>query len=103
MRASNQIRCLGLFGAVVALAGIARAQGPVLAKPAIDEFCVSCHGADSPKAGLNLSAVLSDDFDKHPQVWEKVIKRLRGRQMPPPGKDRPSEEGYVSILSQLET
>src|SRR5205823_2018316 len=32
-----------------------------------------------------------------------VVRRLRGRQMPPLGKKRPDDQTYVSVVSQLET
>src|SRR5262249_24259362 len=37
------------------------------------------------------------------QVWGKVGRRLRARQMPPAGRKRPEDEVYASVLSQLET
>lgn len=66
------------------------------------EHCVGCHGADEPKGGLNLEGVLGADPAAHPVVWEKVVRRLRTRQMPPPGKTRPAEEAYRSALEGLE-
>ncbi len=68
----------------------------------VGQFCVSCHDADTAKGGLDLAAVVSDDFGRHPQVWEKVVRRLRGRQMPPGGRKRPDEDTYASVVSQLE-
>ncbi len=37
----------------------------------------------------------------HPDVWEKVYRRMNARQMPPAGKERPSEPEYVSTLALL--
>src|SRR5207249_5925262 len=39
---------------------------------------------------------------RHPQVWEKVVRRLRARQMPPAGRKRPDEDTYGAVVSQLE-
>ena len=66
-------------------------------------FCVSCHAGDKPKGGLNLAAVADDEITRHPQVWEHVIRRLRNRSMPPPGKDRPDEVTYAAVQTQLES
>jgi hypothetical protein len=66
------------------------------------EHCVGCHGADEPKGGLNLEGVLGADPAAHPAAWEKVVRRLRTRQMPPPGKARPTEEDYRTALEGLE-
>jgi len=88
--------------AVLRIAGWADAGEPAAAPSAvIDKYCVDCHGADKPKGGLNLEAVESQSIAGHSEQWEKVIVRLRGRQMPPMGKKRPSEDVYASTISQL--
>ena len=68
----------------------------------VGTFCADCHGQDEPKGKLDLTWALSEPIESHPQIWEKVVRRLRGRQMPPAGEERPSEETYVAALSQLE-
>ncbi len=82
------------------LPGVTDAVEPV--GEIVGKYCVGCHGADAPKGGLNLAGVLTDDVERHPDVWEKVVRRLRGRQMPPVGRQRPSEETYAAVVSQLE-
>src|SRR4051794_11761244 len=57
----------------------------------IDEYCLSCHDQDHEKGGLVLEHVASEEVARHPEVWEKVVRKLRARQMPPVGKDRPDE------------
>ena len=64
--------------------------------------CLDCHGADAPKAGLNLETLLAADIDRHAAAWEKVARRLRARQMPPPGRERPSDAAMEAILAALE-
>jgi hypothetical protein len=68
----------------------------------LNTYCAGCHGADKPKGNLDLSAMVADDVTQHAQVWEKVIRRLRTRTMPPPGKDRPAEENYKKVQAELE-
>src|SRR5260221_4880378 len=57
----------------------------------VDEYCVLCHDDVSKAAGLSLEAVAADDVAKHPDVWEKVVRKLRTRQMPPIGQARPDD------------
>ncbi len=45
----------------------------------------------------------SETLTAHPEVWEKVVRKLRTRQMPPPDKKRPDESTYKTVLSRLET
>src|SRR5436309_367213 len=105
----NRITFMLSAGVFLAVAGRSLG-GEVASVPSVqavvEGFCVNCHDADLAKGGLNLAAALSDSPEavgRHPEVWEKVARRLRGREMPPPGKKRPGEETYVSVVSQLET
>ncbi len=40
-------------------------------------------------------------MDLHSEVWEKVVRRLRARQMPPSGEPRPEESTYDAVVSSL--
>jgi mono/diheme cytochrome c family protein len=64
--------------------------------------CLDCHGGEKPKGGFNLEPILKDDPARHASAWEKVVRRLRTRQMPPAGKSRPGEEAYSAMISGLE-
>ena len=69
-----------------------------------DRYCIACHNAKNPTAGLALDA--SQDLAKveqNGQVWEKVVRKLRGRMMPPPGMPRPDDATYSDVVSWLET
>src|SRR5262245_36183438 len=83
-------------------AGEPAGEEAVLVRAVVGQYCVGCHDGDTAKGGLNLTSVLDEDFGLHPTVWEKVARRLRGRQMPPEGKKRPDEKTYASVVSQLE-
>lgn len=80
-----------------------RAAQPVVVRSMAEQFCVNCHDGPSAKGGLNLDTALTQDIERHPEVWEKVVRRLRGRQMPPAGKDRPTEQAYAAVMQELET
>src|SRR3954452_14655690 len=69
----------------------------------IDEYCLSCHDEDKKKADLALDTIAAQDVSRHPEVWEKVVRKLRARQMPPVGKPRPNDATYDSVVASLET
>ena len=69
----------------------------------VDEYCLSCHDQDHKKGSLALDTVAEEDVAKHPEVWEKVVRKLRVRQMPPVGKERPDEATYNAVIASLET
>jgi mono/diheme cytochrome c family protein len=89
--------------AALLLTGVPQGQEAVPAwRREIGRSCLDCHGAEKPKGDLNLESILRDDPARHAGSWEKAVRRLRTRQMPPPGKARPTEEAYAAMLSGLE-
>ena len=58
----------------------------------INRYCVSCHN-DRLKSGWARARRRSPRTTsaRHPDVWEKVVRKLRARQMPPVGMPRPDE------------
>jgi hypothetical protein len=74
---------------------------PVTVIAVAEQFCVGCHDSDAKKGGFILAEILADPIERHPQVWEKVVRRLRARQMPPAGEVRPDEGTYDSVVEQL--
>ena len=67
----------------------------------LSQYCLACHGADTKTAGLDLETLLSTDPSDHPEMWEAVIRKLRGRQMPPVGLPRPDEATYDAMVNAL--
>jgi hypothetical protein len=43
-----------------------------------------------------------EDAANHPEVWEKAIRKLRGRLMPPPGSPQPEQAAIDSFVGWLE-
>ena len=68
----------------------------------IDDYCLSCHDEDHKKGELALDTVAASDVARHADIWEKVVRKLRARQMPPVGKDRPDEATYDAVIASLE-
>src|SRR5215813_10120574 len=51
----------------------------------IQLYCFGCHN-DGVRAGnLFLDQLSAESVPQHPEIFEKVVRKLRGRQMPPPG------------------
>jgi hypothetical protein len=68
----------------------------------VDEYCLSCHDKDHEKGKLVLETIAEDDVAEHAEVWEKVVRKLRARLMPPIGKERPDEPTYDTVTAFLE-
>jgi hypothetical protein len=67
----------------------------------VNLYCVECHNGDDLTAGLDLDVLGSETVGRHPQAWEKVVRRLNARQMPPEGSLRPKTSAYDSIVGWL--
>jgi hypothetical protein len=68
----------------------------------VRHHCTRCHNSDDKRGGLALDAVLPEDVGNHPALWEKVVRKLTARQMPPAGRPRPDERTYDSVVAALE-
>lgn len=68
----------------------------------VSQNCNDCHSKDGPTANLDLESFdfSSEQFAKpdfKSGVWEKILRRIATRQMPPPTEIRPSEKQYQTI------
>ncbi|PYR38573.1 MAG: hypothetical protein DMF90_02845, partial [Acidobacteria bacterium] len=68
----------------------------------LDSYCVGCHNARTKMAGLAFDQLDPTRVGDNAQVWEKVVGKLRGREMPPAGSRRPDEATYRSAVASLE-
>jgi mono/diheme cytochrome c family protein len=66
--------------------------------------CAGCHNSQLPKpaGGLALDNQNVQAPAEHPEIWEKVVRKLRGRLMPPPGAPQPEQKEVDSLIGYLE-
>ena len=69
----------------------------------LTQYCFGCHNDRLETGGLSLEAVDLSDIGTHAEVLEDVVRKLRGRVMPPVGRPRPSETVYDGLVSWFET
>ncbi len=62
----------------------------------LNKYCVACHNEKLKTAGLMLDKMDIANVPAGTEVWEKVIGKLRGAAMPPPGAPRPDKATYDS-------
>jgi Protein of unknown function (DUF1592)/Protein of unknown function (DUF1588)/Protein of unknown function (DUF1585)/Protein of unknown function (DUF1587)/Protein of unknown function (DUF1595) len=65
-------------------------------------YCDTCHFGPKARAGVNLESLDLASLDSNGALWEKVLRKLRGREMPPPGMPRPDEATYQALVSAIE-
>ncbi len=68
----------------------------------VKQYCLGCHNDSLETGGLSLEGVDITDVAAHPEVWEKVVKKLRTGSMPPQPRPRPDRSTYDHLVSYLE-
>jgi hypothetical protein len=66
-------------------------------------YCVACHSRANPSAGLALDVLSGQPVERHSDAWERVVRKLRARQMPPSDRERPDEKSYEAVSACLES
>jgi len=68
----------------------------------VETYCTECHNDTDLAADLDFDAFVSDDIGAHAEVWERAVRKLRGRMMPPPGGVRPANAAVDEFVAWLE-
>jgi len=100
-----RITLVALLGAVCLLAakeiGIAAPLSDVAFNGAIVRQCAECHDATQKFGGLDLETLVKQDFSRNSSAWEKILRLVAARQMPPLGEQRPTDAEYEAIENYL--
>ena len=77
-------------------------QSPQVTRKAfLDQYCVSCHNQKSNIAGFVLENRGPEHPDSHPELWEKVIRKLNAGEMPPAGMPHPDALSLKALSESL--
>jgi mono/diheme cytochrome c family protein len=69
----------------------------------LDRYCVTCHNQRLATAQLSLDTLDVEHISgESAATWEKVVRKLRARQMPPAGRPRPDAAATEAIVTYLE-
>ena len=64
--------------------------------------CATCHNARVKSGGLALDGLDLQNPAENAQIWEKVLRKLRGRLMPPPGNPQPLQKDIDAFVAWME-
>ncbi len=67
----------------------------------INTYCIGCHSARAKVGGLVLEGLSLDKVAENAPIWEKVIRKLNGGQMPPQGMPRPQAAASQGLAQYL--
>ncbi len=68
----------------------------------MDQYCVTCHNEKLKTGGLALDVLDVEHVGKSPEVWEKVIRKVRAGLMPPSGRKRPERSALDAFAANVE-
>src|SRR5690349_23330612 len=75
---------------------------PAAERALLDQYCVTCHSDKIKTANFSLQSADINAVGDHPEIWERVIRKLRAGMMPPPGMPRPPLAKYEQLRDWLE-
>src|SRR5213593_3755728 len=81
---------------------VAPASSATAQRALLDQYCVVCHNDRTKRANLTLEKLDLTTVGDNPQLWEKVVRKLRACVMPPPGMRRPELTAYNGLTEWLE-
>jgi mono/diheme cytochrome c family protein len=92
---------------------VSPAARPVPASPApqaaeahlatVKQYCATCHNDRVKVAGLSFDGLTAHGIAQRPDVFEKAVRKMRGRVMPPPNAPHPAPAAIDSLVTWLET
>jgi len=68
----------------------------------VKQYCLTCHSDQAKTGGLTLEQLDIDHPEQQPEVWEKVVRKLRAGLMPPTGAPRPERAPLETLRASLE-
>src|SRR5688572_9645837 len=68
----------------------------------LDTYCIGCHSATAKAGGLALAGIPLDSIGSNAEIWEKTVRKLRVRLMPPPGSRQPTQTEVETLVHALE-
>ena len=94
--ATSLSRTLAVACVATALAACSREPSPeelraAAAKqwPFVERYCVECHNETELTANIAFDTLSPDEIGAHAETFERAVRKLRGRLMPPPGGRTP--------------
>jgi mono/diheme cytochrome c family protein len=101
----RSIPLIALTGLVGLFAATAAGQTPDPAGAelaTVKQYCVGCHNDKAKTGGVSFEGITADSVAKDPELFEKAVRKLRGRVMPPPGVKQPDGKAVDSLVAWLE-
>jgi mono/diheme cytochrome c family protein len=113
-KAQRTMRCASVIALIAWLVSVGdrvtqaapQNTGPVAAASqaaVLKQYCITCHNDRLRTGNLALDSIDLANLSANADTWEKVVRKLRTRSMPPIGARRPDDATYHSLVDWVET
>ena len=68
----------------------------------IKEYCGTCHNDKAKMAGVSFDGLTAASVGEHADIFEKAVKKVRGRVMPPPNAKQPDAKTADALVAWME-
>ena len=65
-------------------------------------YCQGCHNDRAKIGGISFDGMSAATIAQNPDLYEKAVRKLRGRVMPPPGNKQPEGKAVDAAVAWLE-
>jgi hypothetical protein len=73
-------------------------------QPLLAKTCTPCHNARMASGGLNISAFATlGSIAEHRDGWERIVRKIRTGEMPPPGIPRPPVPQVEALVDFIQS
>jgi mono/diheme cytochrome c family protein len=77
-------------------------RGAEQARKMLDTYCIGCHNSRAKAGGVALDTLPLDAVHDNADVWEKAVRKMRGRLMPPPTSRQPDQQEIDAFMAWME-
>jgi len=109
MKTMRHIKCsippiafLCLLGVFIASHASKAADSTDAQLGTVKQYCSTCHSDKLKTGGVSFEGITTESIAKDPELFEKAVRKLRGRVMPPPGAKQPDSKAVDSLVAWLE-
>ncbi|HEY6510134.1 MAG TPA: DUF1592 domain-containing protein, partial [Vicinamibacterales bacterium] len=68
----------------------------------IKQYCAGCHNDRTKVGGVSFDGLTPASIGQHAEVFEKAVRKVRARVMPPPGVRQPDPAAADALVAWLE-
>src|SRR5262249_37219475 len=68
----------------------------------LNQYCLGCHNQKAKTGGISIEGVDVSTPAAHADLWERVVRKVRSGQMPPPGLPHPDGATATAFAKSVE-